>query len=775
MNNQWMISGGCSDSPRFFLLLLCLACLPVHAQTNAGLNKQAAFALIRRLLPVRAASFIVEELPSGAKAPSSSGKDSFELESRGDRIVLRGNNGIAIAGGLYYYLQHYCHCQLTWNGSNLRLPARLPRIQGTIRRSSPYTHRYYLNYCTFNYSMSWWDWNRWQKEIDWMALHGINMPLAITGEEYTWYTVYQEMGFSSQELQSFFCGPAYFAWFWMGNLDGWGGPLSLHWLESHRDLQMKILERERELGMKPVLPAFTGHVPASFSNHFPGARLKRTNWNNGFADTYILDSEDSLFAVIGQKFLQAQTRLFGTDHLYSADTFNENEPPSDDPTFLGGLSRRLYEGMQAADPAAVWVMQGWLFYSDRKFWKAPQIKALLDAVPDDHMLLLDLAAEIEPVWKRTGAFYGKPWIWNMLNNFGGNVNLFGRMDGVASGPALALRDTTSGRMTGIGLTMEAIEQNPVIYELMMEHVWQSRPVDLHEWLVEYTRNRYGGMDRGGMDRYGGSDSALLQAWDILRETVYNGREIRDGAESILTGRPTFDSTTVWTRTKLNYPPQELLPAWDLFIRAADRAAAGQAAAGKAAPTEGFLFDLTDITRQVLANYALPLQKKWVEACRAKDSIGFALYSRQFIELIGDMDRLLSTRKDFLLGPWIASARSWGLTPAERHLYERNARDLITLWGDANSPLHEYANRQWSGLLNDFYKVRWEKFFAMLRQSLARGTDPDLQGFEKDIRGWEWDWVNRQQSFPLSPAGDPLIIARALYYKYRQQIGAAYGK
>ena len=745
------------------LLFLYLACLPVHVQANApGLDRQAAFALIHRVLAARAASFVVEELPP------SRGRDSFELESRGDRIVLRGNNGVAIAGGLYYYLQHYCHCQLTWNGSNLRLPARLPRIQGTIRRSSAYTYRYYLNYCTFNYSMSWWDWNRWQKEIDWMALHGINMPLAITGEEYTWYTVYKEMGFSSQELESFFCGPAYFAWFWMGNLDGWGGPLSLHWLESHRDLQMKILERERELGMKPVLPAFTGHVPASFKNHFPAARLKRTNWNNGFADTYILDSEDPLFAAIGQKFLQAQTRLFGTDHLYSADTFNENEPPSDDPAFLGGLSRRLYEGMHAADPAAVWVMQGWLFYSDRKFWKAPQIKALLDAVPDDHILLLDLAAEIEPVWKRTGAFYGKPWIWNMLNNFGGNVNLFGRMDGVATGPALALQDTAAGRLTGIGLTMEAIEQNPVVYELMMEHVWRSQPVDLHEWLVDYTRNRYGG-----------DSDELLQAWDILRETVYNGREIRDGAESILTGRPTFDSATVWTRTKLNYPPQALLPAWDLFIRAADRDVAIRDIAGKgsptghAAPTEGFLFDLTDITRQVLANYALPLQKKWVEAFRAKDSIGFAMYSRQFIELIGDMDRLLSTRKDFLLGPWIASARSWGLTPAERHLYERNARDLITLWGDANSPLHEYANRQWSGLLNDFYKVRWEKFFAMLRQSLVRGTDPDLQGFEKEIRAWEWDWVNQQKSFPLTPAGDPLIAARALYHKYLERIGGAY--
>jgi alpha-N-acetylglucosaminidase len=501
-----------------------------------------------------------------------------------------------------------------------------------------------------------------------------------------------------------------------------------------------------------VLPAFTGHVPPAFKKKFPKAKLKATNWTNGFADTYILDSEDPLFAEIGKRFLQTQTRLFGTNHLYSADTFNENEPPSDDPSFLSQLSARIYEGMKQADTAATWVMQGWLFYSDRKFWKAPQIEALLKAVPDNKMILLDLAAEIEPVWKRTNAFYGKPWIWNMLNNFGGNVNLFGRMDGVAAGPALALNDSTSGKLWGIGLTMEAIEQNPVMYELMMQHTWQREPIDIDAWLKEYVLNRYAST----------SDS-LNKAWQILRETVYNGKEIRDGAESIITGRPTFDSTTVWTRTKLNYAPKDLLPAWDLFIQAA----------GKGVNTDGFRYDLTDVTRQVLANYALPLQKKWVTAFKEKDTAAFNRYSAAFLQLISDMDALLATRKDFMLGPWISSARSNGTTAEEKALYEKNARDLITLWGDANSPLHEYSNRQWSGLLNDFYKPRWQQFFNLLHQSLRTGTEPDLKQFEQNIRAWEWKWVNEQKAFPVQPSGNSIQAAQQLYRKYRNVIERAY--
>ena len=620
-------------------IILTIGCKPNSNQTQ---TPDAGAELVKRIIPERASQFIVETVPSDTT-------DWFEISSLDNKIVLRGNNGVSVASALYYYLTEYCHCQITWNGTNLDLPEQLPMLPQTVRKDSPYQYRYYLNYCTFNYTMSWWDWARWEKEIDWMALHGINMPLAITGEEYVWDKVYKSYGFTDADLDGFFSGPAYFSWFWMGNLDGWGGPLPMSWKESHRDLQLKIVERQRALGMKPVLPAFTGHVPASFVKFFPQAKLKQTNWGNDFADTYILDADDPLFAEIGKKFLEVQADVYGTDHLYSADTFNENEPPSDDPKYLSELSAKVFEGMKAADPDAVWVMQGWLFYSHRDFWKAPQIKGLLDAVPNDRMIILDLATEIEPVWKRTEAFYGKQWIWNMLHNFGGNISLFGRIETVATQPAEALNDPASGQLKGIGLTMEAIEQTPVLYELMMDHTWRNTPIDLKEWLAKYTRNRYGQQN----DR-------LEQAWDILVKTVYNGQTIRDGAESIIVSRPTFEGFRRWARTKLNYNPLDLLPAWDLFVQAANECPA----------SDGYQYDLVDVTRQVLANYALPLQQEIAQAYRRNDKAAFDKLSKEFIELIDDMDRLLATRKDFLLGPWIADARRWGQTDSEKALYEQ---------------------------------------------------------------------------------------------------------
>jgi len=739
-----MISRNCF----FFLSGWILLSQTGYAQehTSWATTQRSAEGLLRRIAGKQISNFIIEPLSADA------GKDAFELESRKNKIVLRGNNGLAIASAFNYYLNEYCHYQITWNGENVDFypDERLPAIPEKVHKATSYDYRYYLNYCTFNYSMSWWDWPRWEKEIDWMALHGINMPLAITGEEYTWYTVYKQMGFTDEELGAFFSGPAYFAWSWMGNLDGWGGPLPLSWMQSHAELQKKIVARERELGMTPVLPAFTGHVPASFKKHFPNAQCKQTNWKNGFADTYILDAADPLFSELGKKFLEAQTHLYGTDHLYSSDTFNENEPPSDDPEALAGLSRKIYEGMRDADPQAVWVMQGWLFYSDRNFWKAPQIKALLDAVPNDHMILLDLAAEIEPIWKRTEAFYGKPWIWNMLHNFGGNISMFGRMDEVAAGPVNAAHDPGAGKMKGIGLTMEGIEQNPVLYELMMAHTWQDGVIDPDKWLVSYITARYGHPDK-----------SAIKAWQILRETVYNGKELRDGAESIITGRPTFSPSTTWTKTRLNYDPNALLPAWDLFMDVSI----------SCRHHDGFQYDLADLTRQVLANYAGTLQEKWSRAYREKDVQGFTELSNRFVELIEDMDELLGTRKDFLLGTWLSEARRWGTTPEQKDLYERNARDLITLWGDVHSPLHEYSCRQWSGLLNDFYAKRWQKFFTLLLENMDAGSHPDLDDFEKRISEWEWRWVNsHNKEFPTQASGKTLAVADRLYSKYRKIIG-----
>lgn len=735
----------------FLILLTSLISVSVNAQIKYSKtpSKKACYDLIERVVPGASKYFDVNFIPA------EDGKDVYEVSSDGKKIKLSGNNGVSVASALNYYLKTYCNFELTWNGPGCGVPTAFPLDVERVRKVSPHAYRYYLNYCTFSYSMAWWDWERWQKEIDWMALNGINMPLAITGQEAIWKRVYTKMGLSDEDLKDFFTGPAYFGWFYMNNMDEWGGPLPQSWIDSHEELQKKILKRESELGMKPIMPAFTGHVPKSYVRHNPDALVDSVYWHGQIGyNTYMLNPNDPRFAEIGKVFLEEQTKAYGTSHYYSSDIFNEMMPPSNEPEYLAKTSKAVYASMQSADPSAVWVMQGWLFVSadGRKFWTPERMDAFLGAVPDDNMIILELYSENRPRWRDTKAYYGKPWIWNMLHNFGGNIGLYGKARYIAYEPARMLKEQKKGNLSGIGLTMEAIEQNAVIYHLMLEHVWNTEPVNVDEWIKGWISRRYGTCNE-----------AAMHAWKVMLNTVYrNNKKDQGPAESMLSGRPTFNENSAWTWTDLNYySNRDFAPAWKYMIEAAD----------DLSDSNGFAYDLVDITRQAMANYATSLHRQAAYTYWAGDLETYEMIAKRFLELIDDMDRLLATREEFLLGKWISDAKKWATNDKEKTLYEMNARDLVTVWGHSDCPeISDYSCRHWNGLMSSYYKERWDRFFKMTAEALREGKPWEQKAFYDYIRQWGWNWVNdTEMCFIAEPSGNPVEVSKEMYMKYYEVI------
>mmetsp|Transcript_61107 Transcript_61107/g.144304 ORF Transcript_61107/g.144304 Transcript_61107/m.144304 type:complete len:226 (-) Transcript_61107:1050-1727(-) len=112
--------------------------------------------------------------------------------------------------------------------------------------------------------------------------------------------------------------------------------------------------------------------------------------------------------------------------LPHTDTFNEMRPHRHDTEYLSEMSRVVFSSLTRAVPDAIWVMQSWLF-QDTAFWTSERIEALLSSVPDDSMIVLDLFAEVAPLWKRTGNFFGKMFLWCVLHNYGGNNGLYGKV------------------------------------------------------------------------------------------------------------------------------------------------------------------------------------------------------------------------------------------------------------------------------------------------------------------------------------------------------------
>ena len=301
-----------------------------------------------------------------------------------------------------------------------------PRVANKVSHQCQMSTRFFLNYCTYGYTMVWWQWEQWERFIDWMALNGVNMPLALTGQEAVWQEVWREMGMTDSEIRAYFSGPAHLPWHRMANLDGFGGPLPQSWIDGQKELQKKILDRERELNMTPVLPAFAGHVPRQIAERNPQADIQQLNGWCGFAPTYFMNSTDSLFAVIQRKYLEKQTALYGTNHIYGIDPFNEMDPPSWEPDYLAGVSGNIYASLQQVDPEAQWLQMSWVFYYKQKQWTPERLKAYLTAVPQGRMVLLDYFCEKTEVWRQTEGFFGQPFIWCYLGQFRRQHHVGGR-------------------------------------------------------------------------------------------------------------------------------------------------------------------------------------------------------------------------------------------------------------------------------------------------------------------------------------------------------------
>lgn len=710
--------------------------------------QQGVLALIGRLLPQAAGQFIVESIPA------DDGRDVFEIESVDGKIVLRGSTGVAAASGLNWYLKHYCHCHVSWCGDQLTLPAELPQVTTKVRIRTPYQYRYYFNYCTFSYSMAWWDWARWEREIDWMALNGINLPLAVTGQEAVWQNVYRGMGLSDQELGEFFAGPAFLAWGWMGNLDAWGGPSPQGWIDGQRQLQDKILARQRELGIIPVLGAFTGHVPPALAKKFPNAQIKQMHqWAGNFTGTYILDPGDPLFGQIGKAFIEEQTRLYGTDHYYSCDTFNENCPLSNDPAYLEGTTRNIYNAMAAADPQAKWVMQGWMFFfnpDDPGFWQKPQIKGLLDGADNDKLIMLDLHSDVAPLWKdKTEAYFGKPWIWTLLHSFGGNRAMFGNLEVLTQDLPDALKDPQRGDLVGMGIAPEGIEQNPIVYDLATEMIWRESAPDIADWINDYAHRRYG------------KDLPKARAaWKFLHQTVYNRSKNETSVPAtIINFPPNFASD----RGVTYYSNANLAKAWELLA----------ACAGEVGDCDAYRYDLVDVSRQVLSNLAAQMIVPASKAFAAKDRAALKAAGQRFFQLLLDMDELLGTRAEFLLGKWLGDARKWATSEDEKAFYEWNARTQVTLWGNRESMLRDYARKEWAGMIRGYYLLRWQQLFKELDTCLEQGREFDNKAFQNELRGWEEKWTHQNEFYFALPKGDAVKVARKMLRKYKPVIKEFY--
>lgn len=718
-----------------FVLLMALSVSCVPDNSPAEMKE-----MVGRLCPEHSNSFRFEYL---SDQPDSI--DSYSIETYKGKILIKGNTVNSMAVGLNAYLKNFCNTRVSWYASDpVDMPSVLPLPEDKIQASAKCSNRFFLNYCTFGYTMPYWKWSDWERLIDWMALNGVNMPLAITGQESIWYKVWTDMGLTDEQIRSYFTGPAHLPWHRMSNVDYWQSPLPESWLENQEELQKKILKRERSLGMTPVLPAFAGHVPAELKQVRPEAKIYTMSQWGGYDDRYrshFIDPDDPLYSEIQRRFLEAQTEIYGTDHIYGIDPFNEVDSPDWNEEFLSNVSKKIYKSIESVDKDAVWLQMTWMFYHSAEKWTDSRIEAFLNAVPENKLVLLDYYCDFEELWRRTKNYYGKPYIWCYLGNFGGNTMLAGDIDDVDF-KINRLFEEGGDNVFGVGVTLEGLDVNPLMYEYVFDKVWNPdmRPQD---WIRTWS------LCRGGK-----VNEKVNSAWQKLHEDIYT-KPALCGQAVLINARPQLEGVQGWnTHPEYHYDNDVLWRIWEELLSAGD------------IDNALFKFDVINVGRQVLGNLFSDFRDRFTECYKKHDILGAEKMAAQMDQLIADSDRLLSCSIELNMGKWIRDAREFGTTEQEKRYYEENARCIVSVWGQKGTQLNDYANRGWAGLTRSFYRERWRRFSSAVISAMKSGMQFSQDDYQKDIIEFEYQWTLQHEDFPLTSGENPFNVASVLSEKYR---------
>ena len=699
----------------------------------------------------------------------NSKQETFVLGREGDKILIKGTTISAITTGLGWYLNNVAHINISWNSLNEKTVSGdayvdlseivLPLPSKEETHTSDAKYRYYLNTCTFGYSMTSWTWKRWQQEIDWMALHGINMPLQLVGLEEVWRTFLTmkddqgnlKYGYTDEEAKAFVAGPAFIAWWAMNNLEGWGGTAAGSksdydnlagvggvqddaWYDRQKNLAKQITDRQRELGMQPVIPGWSGMVPTNFKSK-SGFEIRGNggNWAGDFVRPLLLNTSIGAdkYAEIAADYYKCLHAVMGKSQYYSMDPFHEGGGAGTMEDYAA-----MYEAMEKATPGSQWVIQQWQWTSTQKY--------SLTAVPAGRLVVLDLFADGSPAFDKYNGYAPQDAVFCTIPNFGGRSGLMGRLQNVTDN--YFNFKAKYANIKGIGAAPEAIEQTPITYDLIFQLPWMGAKPDVAQWVENYA-----------IARYGKDNKVVKEAWSLLRQSVlaYGADGIEGPIEDVWAARPnlvawyvsSWGSTLSQSQKGKNvgatYTParrQMLIDAVYKLIDQKDELALLEGSIYES----NYLYDIVEFGGGVMADYAhdLLLSINTAKTAAGANFANDATYKARrdaFLQLIRDMDAFRGTNLNFRLGKWTQEARAAAAevvnpTSATPDWYEyNNARTIVSTWSSPGTNLTDYSYRSWQGLLKDYYLPRWEYYF----KEIEAGRTPNGDNY----KFFEWNWAH----------------------------------
>ena len=619
------------------------------------------------------------------------GLDGFVIKTVEDAgktyLVLGGSADRSSLYAVYDFLERYCHVGFFWDCE--RVPKAESLIFDPIDFSSRphFENRQNLQACVVGYSAAYWPWEEWKREIDWMAKKKFNILHVCMGGQVVEYETMKAMGVETQE------------------------PPALG--KAQAEMAKKIVDYAHSLGLRIVSPPATnGHVPQAFRDCYPDARYFEMQWFD-YPTGLFLYPDDPMFVRMLAEWLRQTDRLFGTDHLYNIDAYAEMEPdarPEDRAQIKAAFGRAVSEAVRSVAPDGKWIMSGWGFV-ERDFWPVEHIEAMLEAIPDDILILNDLTsnyttnAGITKVYRDADYFYGKRWGWSVFHCFGGNTQLHGDVSGLIRDTQDIVADPRAANCRSFYLTPEIVRHNAFYFDLAAQLGWDPRGITLAGYIRDYAQRRYG------------AESAPRMA-DCLEEltgSVYSWYDMNDYHGPIYQ----FSATTQnrpWYDKRVSFIPS-LKKALDIAL-------------GQSEKQQGnacYERDLVDISKEYLGNLVTKAAQDLVSAQRTNDRTGLDDAAKRIRAGMSAIEQIAAVLPEYHLADEIARAT--------RPPYNLNKEDAtvdirirysVLVDFDHYDTLLDYARRDMYELIKYYYRPRMEFLISYLDDCLRSGREPSEQ-------------------------------------------------
>lgn len=614
--------------------------------------------LIKRNTPRIADSFILKTIEA------DNGLDRYEVYAEDKRIVLAGNSPLSRAMAYYDYLNRFHGVVITNGDFDISNIASAPLPEEKFGRTVKKKIRAVTSYEMFSLSGNFRGFDRWEKEIDFWAMRGFNKALQPIGFDGILYRTLTDLGMPEEFCLEFSSGPAFLINQLTGNIAATNSINSKEYLERKIVIGKLICERERELGIEPILPAAIPSVPFSLRKKYIKMDIfKAPMWYN-FPPIFFIRPKNVFFSIFNKKFLEIQKDAFGETHSYIFEPIYEANKKGYN-VHLSDMGKALEAMLTEFDEDAVCYIHTSSINSE--FFKETDCKKYI-FLDDCNMA------------KESDLLQDKNFITELCGNRYGRTGIYGNVQKVCDDP-FALSPL------GAALAFDTFDINPLYCGAALEAVTADGKFDRDEFIRSFCRNRY------KTDAFGDD---MIKLAELCNSDECTG--------SIICARPCTDvkHTAPFDTMERKYDFHKL---YEIAKNILD---------SDARKIDTMRADLQSIVRQFLSDLAYPIYLKATEFFKEKNVRNFEQASNLFLEICEDIDRLLRTREETNFCTKYVEAQELGSTKDEKEALQINFLLLHTIWGPFNhSILYDTVWNEWGGLVKDYYEGRWHMYYRSL--------------------------------------------------------------